>query len=59
MTQEPYQQIYKKKKKLYSKTLHKCVAYVQSTKESCFLSPPSLRNVSTWDPFQDSGCQLP
>lgn len=57
-TQEPYQQIYKKKKKkiLFKNCLHKCVAYVQSTKESCFLSPPPLRDVSTWDPFQAVSC---
>lgn len=52
MTQEPFQQIYEKKYFIQKHCLHKCVAFVYK----CFPSPPSLRDVSTWDSFH---CQLP
>ena len=60
MTQEPFQQIYEKKYFIQKHCLHKCVAFVQRTKASCFPSPPPWRDVSTWDSFWDSfHCQLP
>jgi hypothetical protein len=45
---EKDQQIYEKM--LYSKTLFtQMCAYIQSTKESLFLSPRPLRDIETWD----------
>lgn len=49
MTQEPYQQIYEKYfiQKLFTQMCSLCT----KAAESCFLSPPSLRDVSTLGPL--------